>query len=104
MCKMKVCCGGLNKNGPQRLMCLNAWPIGSGTIRKCCLAGVGVALLEKVSLWRQALRSQVLSLGLMWHSLPLPADQDVELLAPSPVPCLPTCHHASHHDDNDLNL
>ena len=25
--------GGLNRFGPHRLMCLNAWPIGSGTIR-----------------------------------------------------------------------
>jgi hypothetical protein len=27
-------------------MCLNALPIGSGTIRRCGLVGVGVALLE----------------------------------------------------------
>jgi hypothetical protein len=29
-------------------MYLNAWPIGSGTILKCDLVGVGVALLEEV--------------------------------------------------------
>jgi hypothetical protein len=38
------------------------------------------------------------------HSLLLPADQDVEISAPSPAPCLPPCCHASHHDDNGLNL
>ena len=31
-------CGGLNKNGP----------IGYGTIKRCGLVGVGVALMEKV--------------------------------------------------------
>ena len=30
-------CGGLNRFGPHRLMCLNAWPTGSGTIRRCGL-------------------------------------------------------------------
>jgi hypothetical protein len=39
------------------------------------------------------------------HSLlMLPVDQDVELLAPSPEPCLPGCCHASCHDDNGQNL
>ena len=28
------------------IMCLNAWLIGSSTIRRCDLVGVGVALLE----------------------------------------------------------
>jgi hypothetical protein len=40
--------GGLNMNGPHRLMCLNAWPIGSGTIRRYGLVGEGVTLLEEV--------------------------------------------------------
>ena len=31
-----------------RLMCLNAWSMGSGTIRRCGLVGVDVALLEEV--------------------------------------------------------
>jgi hypothetical protein len=55
------------------------------------LFGVGVALLKEValvSLWGQALRSHMLKLGLIWHSLLLTEDQDVELSAPSPVPCL----------------
>ena len=30
------------------LICLNAWPIGSGTTRRCGLVGEGVALLEEV--------------------------------------------------------
>ena len=37
-------------------------------------------------------------------SLSLPVDPGVELSAPSPAPCLPAGHHASHHDDNGLNL
>lgn len=38
-------------DGPHRLMCVNARPIGSGAIRRCGLAGGGV------SLWRRALKS-----------------------------------------------
>ena len=41
-------CGGLNRNDPHRLMCLNAWSTGSGTLRGCGLVKVGVALLEEV--------------------------------------------------------
>ena len=37
-------------------------------------------------------------------SLSLPADQDVELSATSLAPYLPECPHASHCDDNGLNL
>ena len=33
---------------PQRLMCLSTWSTGSGTIRRCDLVGVAVALLEEV--------------------------------------------------------
>jgi hypothetical protein len=40
-------CGDLNRYGHHRLMCVNAWPLGSDTIRRCGL-GVGVALLEEV--------------------------------------------------------
>jgi hypothetical protein len=39
-------CGALNRYGPHRLMCLNAWPMGSGTIKMCGLLEVGVALLK----------------------------------------------------------
>ena len=47
-------CSGLNRFALHRLMCLNAWPTGSDTIRRCWsgpgLAGGGV------SLWDWALR------------------------------------------------
>jgi hypothetical protein len=87
-------------------MGLNAWPTGSGTIRRCGFVGVGVALLEEVChcgmgfevSYAQAILSVVYSLLL------LPSDQDVDLSAPSPAPCLPTCCHASHPDNNGLNL
>jgi hypothetical protein len=88
-------------------MYLNTWPIGSGTIRRCCLIGISVTLLKDVChcwgglqgvTYVQAILSVVHSLSL------LPSDQNVELSAPSPAPCLPGCCHASHHDDNGLNL
>ena len=36
--------GGLNRYGPHRLMCLNAWPIGRGTIRRCGFVEGSVSL------------------------------------------------------------
>lgn len=39
---------GLNRYGPYRLGCWNAWSIGRGTIGMCGLIEVGVVLLEKV--------------------------------------------------------
>ena len=45
---MYTYCGGLNRNVPHRLMCLNAWPIGSDTIRKYGLVGLDMAFLEEV--------------------------------------------------------
>ena len=74
----------LNRYDPYRFMCLNAWPQG------LALLG-GVALLEEVCHYTQ------------WHSLLFSMNQDVELSAPSPAPCLPGCCHVSHHDDNGLN-
>jgi hypothetical protein len=44
-------CDGLNRFGPHRFMGLNACPIGSGTIRRCGLVSVGMALLEEVCHW-----------------------------------------------------
>ena len=41
---------GLNSNGPHRLIDLNVWSPGSGTIGRYGLVGVGVALLGSVSL------------------------------------------------------
>ena len=43
-----ISCDGLNRHGPQRLMCLNAWLIGRGTITMYGLVGVGVALQREV--------------------------------------------------------
>ena len=39
------------------------------------------------------------------HSpLLLPEEPYIELSATSPAPCLPACHHASHNEDNEINL
>ena len=40
-------CGWLNLFGPHIFLCLNAWPMGSNTIRRCGLVGLGGVLLEK---------------------------------------------------------
>jgi hypothetical protein len=34
----------------------------------------------------------------------LPVEQDIELSGPSPAPWQSECYHASHHDDNGLDL
>ena len=76
----------------------------SGTVRRCGLIGVGVAMLEEVCHcggW--ALRSVILKVCSQ-SLLLLPADPDVELSAPSPAQQLHGSHHASHHDNNRLNL
>jgi hypothetical protein len=39
-----VLAGGLDENGPHRLVCLSGWFTGSCTIKGCGLAVVGVAL------------------------------------------------------------
>ena len=87
-------------------MCLNAWPMGSCTIRRTGVVGVGVALLEEVN---GGLRFPLLCLGSAQcnaddSGLLLPEDQDVELLASSPIACLPAGCHASCYDNNALNL
>jgi hypothetical protein len=79
----------LGENGPHRL-------IGSGIIG-------GVAFLEELCHWEQALMFQKLEPG------PVPLSSccllpDVELSATPPASSLPVCHHAPHHDDNGLNL
>jgi hypothetical protein len=75
-----------------------AWPIGSGTIRRFGVVEgrVTVGAGFEVS-YAQAMPNVAHSLLL------LPADQDVELWAPS-APRLPGHCHSSHHDDNGLNL
>ena len=73
-----------------------AWPCWSG-----CGLGVGVVLLKKVCHCEAetgALRFQKLK-----AVFPMPVDPDVELSATSPAPCLPTYHHAPHHDNNGLS-
>lgn len=56
-------CGGLNRNDPTDSY-LNAWHIRSGTIRRYVLVG------GSVPLWRLALRSYMLKLGLVSQSPP----------------------------------
>lgn len=46
-------CSGLNRFGPNRLLSLNAWLLGIGTIRRCGL--MGVALWEEVCYCRGGL-------------------------------------------------
>lgn len=75
-------------------MCLNVWPIGSDTIRRCVLVRIGVSLLEEIYHCGGGL------LGPMFKVHPVqkrdsswrPSDQ--ELSAPSPTPCLPESCHA----------
>jgi hypothetical protein len=76
-----------------------------------CLA-IGRVLLEGVACWRKYVAvassfevAYAQAVPSVAHSpLLMLMDQDVELLAPSPAPCLPACCHASHHDDNGLDL
>ena len=101
--------------GPHRLMCLNK-PMGArewNVVVWICLAQKvallgAMVLLEEVSccgggFWRMPphpLPSFLKMPGFSWLQL----DQDVELSAPFPAPCLPGCCHASHLDDNGLNF
>ena len=58
----------------------------------------GVALLEEVCHYGASFE-----VHLVWHSLLMPADQDVDLSAPSPAPCLPAgCPASLYNDDNGL--
>jgi hypothetical protein len=41
---MDIMCGGLNRFDPHRFMCLNAWPMRSGTIKRSGLVGESVSL------------------------------------------------------------
>ena len=41
-------CGGLKRYDPHRLMCVIAWHIGKGTLRRDGLVGVHVTLLDGV--------------------------------------------------------
>ena len=48
-----LCCGGLNRYGPHRLLCLNAWPMVVGDTRKSSLVRGSVSLfLQSAHFWR----------------------------------------------------
>jgi hypothetical protein len=54
LCFHDVPCGGLNENGPHRLIYLKAWSSGSGYLRKIkryAHVGVGVVLWVEVCHW-----------------------------------------------------
>lgn len=70
-------------------MCLNALPIGSNTIRRRGL-GVDVTLFKCVTVEVGFEVLYMLKLGLEWNLLLLPTQQEIELSALSPLPCLPT--------------
>ena len=52
--------GVLNRNVPHKLMCLGAWPIGSGTVRRYGLIGASVAWGGSVSLQEHSRESRAL--------------------------------------------
>lgn len=89
-------CGGLNENGPSRL-------IGSGTVNRYGHAGVDVTSLEEC-VTGGGLRGFKCSSQTQGHSLfLLPANPDIEFLDPCPAPCLPAHCYTSLHDDHGLN-
>jgi hypothetical protein len=65
----------------------------------CLCVCVCVCVCVRV-LWFQKLKPDLVA-----HCLSLlPVDPDVELLATFAAPCLPSHCHASHHNDDTLNL
>ena len=93
-------CVGLNRHDPHKLMCSNAWLVGSGTIRRCGLVGVGVPLLEEICHCGGRLQGLIFVQAMLSvkQSLLVPAG----LSALSPAPCLPAYHMFSCSDDNEL--
>ena len=87
-------CGGLNKNGPHRLIYFGCLVIMEGHhlagIRRCGLLRIDVALFSgSVSCRWWTLRFQKLKQGPVAHFLFLrPANPDAELSVTSPAPCL----------------
>jgi hypothetical protein len=84
-------CSGLNMFSPQ-----------NGTIRRCDLVGVGVALLGEVCHCGVDFETLLLAARKSVFSCLL-LEQDVEPSTP-PVSCLPGHCQFSHHDENGLNL
>lgn len=80
--------GGLNRNGSEIYVC-ECLDIGSGFVGRCMSLEVGFEVYKLKS-------GQCLSL--------VPLDEDGELLALSPAPSVPACHHVSSHDNNRLNI
>jgi hypothetical protein len=58
----EVECGGLNRNGLHRLIDLNAWSLGCGTIRKCGLVGGSVSLGKEFEVSKVQVRPDSISL------------------------------------------
>jgi len=96
---------GLNRyDTPHILKCLGAWPMEIDTIRRCRFVGVDVTLFEEVCHYRACFKvSYAQAMASAALSLLQPADQDVEISAPSPTSCLPA-YNVSCHDDNGLRL
>jgi hypothetical protein len=90
-------CGGLNKNGPHRL-------IGSSMLRRCGLTGVIVALLEELCHWVRRSGSKLVKPSLVGIHFLLPANRAVELSSTSPATWLLACCHASCHGSNGVSL
>ena len=65
-------CDGLNRYDSHSLMCLNAWAMGSGTIRDYGLIGISMTLVGVGCHWcvgEQALSSYVRKLCPVWHTV-----------------------------------
>ena len=89
-------------------MCLKAWSIGSGTIRRYGHVRVGLAFLGESMSLRGAgfeVSKYAYDASSVAHRLLLLlTDQDIKLSVPSPALCLPASCHGFHYDDNGLNL
>lgn len=98
-CNLIHCGGDLNRNVPHRLMCLNTWPKGNGTVRICGLVGGSMSLYER------ALRSPMLNLHNQWGTQSLLATcisrcrilKSSSTMSAGTLPC-------SHHNNNGLNF
>ena len=81
--------GGLNRFGPHRLMYLNVWPMGDGTIRRCALGPIRSRCVT-VEVGFEVSYAQVWPVWNLVSSL-LPVVQDVELkhYVCFKLPCIP---------------